>query len=199
MVLKKLVPLFLIMVLTLALAGCGASDEEVADGDTDSETTSEEVDNGEEREESKDYYVAVDPGSSLTIRATPGSTGKTEDDVIERLSEDQAVIIVDKHNNTITEDGYTWWEIYVPASDNQGWAASDFLSAEPGAEPEDEATFNPDNYLGASRSLFMQEFGQPDERIFYPTLEYHYYSELSVVVCYNRLLDKDKIEEIIKY
>ena len=205
MLLKRIKPLLLALLLVIVVSGC-SSDDELTDGGNG--TGEEVVDGGPElgEELSDEYFVDVVEGSSLAIRETPG-TGDAAD-VIDRLDRNTTVMVVDKHNNSVEENNYIWWEIVIPATQERGWAASDFLSdtvlagapvsdAEDGVDQDyDPESFNPDNYVGASRAEFMNKYGYPDRTEIKGGIEFNHYKNLDAIVCYSRWINKSTIIKV---
>lgn len=76
------------------------------------------------------YYVAVDEGNHLFMRSSYGSIDKDSSDVLDRLPRGRLLIITDRHNGSIIEDHFTWWEAYDPQSGITGWVASEYLRRE---------------------------------------------------------------------
>ena len=76
------------------------------------------------------YYVAVDEGNNLFIRRSYGTEGKSSGDIIGRLPRGTKISIVDKHENRIVADKYTWWEVTDEQTDITGWVAAEYLRRE---------------------------------------------------------------------
>lgn len=74
--------------------------------------------------------VIVEQKSFLFLRKSPGTLNKSQSDIIERMESGKTVIVVNKYQNSLEKDGYIWWEVYNPDSQNQGWAAAEFLLIE---------------------------------------------------------------------
>lgn len=121
--------LFLTFLMVFAV-GCNGEEEPVAEtGDPEEEVAAEPAET--EQEPEKDiYYVSVKHDSLLYMRQTPGSDGKPDDDVVGELSRRDEVKVLDKHDDSLEEDGYTWWEVYDSKGEQEGWVASEFLSDE---------------------------------------------------------------------
>ncbi len=71
--------------------------------------------------------VTVEPGSSLAIRKSAGTKDKPEDDVLDRVSEGRVLKIINKHEDRLIKDGYTWWEVEDTVTGIIGWSAANFL------------------------------------------------------------------------
>jgi len=84
------------------------------------------------------YIVAVAEGSNLYIRKSPGAKNKPTGDIIERVPRGRLLEIINKHDNSIAVDGFTWWEIRDSVTGKTGWVASEYL--EKSETIEDTAT-----------------------------------------------------------
>lgn len=132
MIMKKSVKLGLvwvvIIIFALVFSGCGRSsnDAEPEPKDVPAETEEIESIEFEEIEEIK-AKVAVSSGSTLAIRESPGTEGKPEGDVIDRVPRGRVLRVIDKHGDSRVIDGYTWWEVEDTDTGLSGWSAADFL------------------------------------------------------------------------
>ncbi len=115
-----------LIVWVFSLMGCsvpGADEPE-----PEPEITPEETEEVERLELAEiEAVVSVETGSTLAIRESAGTQDKPEGDVLDRVPEGRVLIIIDKHNDSLVEDGYTWWEVEDTTTGISGWAASEFL------------------------------------------------------------------------
>jgi hypothetical protein len=75
----------------------------------------------------QEVMVAIEPGSTLAIRSSPGTNDKPEDDVLDRVPGGRILELKNKHENTALKDGHIWWEVLDPSTRIEGWAAAKFL------------------------------------------------------------------------
>ena len=111
----------LLLAFFIVAAGCGRTSQEKIPESSPSEVESPIF------VEAVEVTVAIEPESTLAIRKSPGTRDKPEDDVLYRVPGGRILEVKDKHNNTILEDGYIWWEVKDVSTGNAGWAAADFL------------------------------------------------------------------------
>ncbi len=116
-----------IIVVALAVTGCAAPNSsepknEIAEIDP---AETEEITDIEPVE--IEAIVTVEPGSSLAIRKSAGSKDKPEGDVLDRVPQGRVLIIINKHEDGLIKDGYTWWEVEDTVTGILGWSAADFL------------------------------------------------------------------------
>ena len=123
-----------ILFLILILPGC--QEEEVTQKTEEEPEAESMVEDAEEEEdeevksEDNTYFVSVSLDSSLFMRETPGSEDQPEGDVIDELKRNDELIVLDKGENAQEKDGHTWWKVYYPSTEDEGWVAKDYLSEE---------------------------------------------------------------------
>lgn len=112
---------FFCLISLLLISGCGsqnAVEPEESDGQ------SAIVDTTAPDEET----IIIVTGDNLAIRNTPGTKDKSPEDVLKRVGTGQFLVLVRDHNNEVTADGHTWWEVYSKASGTAGWVAASYVS-----------------------------------------------------------------------
>ena len=115
-----------IIIITLAFAGCSVPDSPESELEP-APVESEETDNIEPEEiEEVKVIVTVDAESTLAIRKSAGTKDKPENDIIDRVPEGRVLKVINKHENTLIKDGYTWWEVEDTVTGISGWSAADF-------------------------------------------------------------------------
>ena len=113
------------------------------------------------------YVVNVKTGSNLFIRKTPGTKDKPDDDIIDRVPRGRLLKVIDKHDNNVVIDNFTWWEVKDPRTEITGWVASEYLNAATRARLDIETSLYDDpilQYLGWKEEDIIQKYGEPDER-----------------------------------
>ena len=113
-----------IVFVVFTIIGCSTPNTNVAEPETEPPAI-EEIINMEP--EGLEAIVTVEVGSTLAIRKSPGTKDKPGDDVLDRVPEGRILKITDKHENSVLEDGYTWWEVKDTVTGISGWSAADYL------------------------------------------------------------------------
>ena len=114
-----------IIVIALTVTGCAGPD---SSSEPESETAPAETEEIEESEPAEiEAEVAVSEGSTLAIRKSAGTQDKPEDDVLDRVPRGRVLKIVNKHEDSLVEDGYTWWEVEDTETGISGWSAAEYL------------------------------------------------------------------------
>ncbi len=113
-----------IVVIAFTVTGCSVPDSPEPEPESAPAET-EEIESIDPQED--EAIVIVDPESTLAIRESAGTQDKPEDDVLDRVPEGRVLIIVDKHEDSLTKDGYTWWEVEDTVTGISGWSAAEFL------------------------------------------------------------------------
>jgi len=115
-----------IIIVTLAFAGCSVPGSPESEPEP-APVELEETDNIEpEAIEEVKAIVTIDAESTLAIRKGAGTKDKPENDIIDRVPEGRMLKVINKHENTLIKDGYTWWEVEDTVTGISGWSAADF-------------------------------------------------------------------------
>lgn len=126
-----------LLVVFFALMGCGRSapDEVEPEIDVPEEINEIEGIELEPVEVVERAAVSVSSGSTLAIRRSPGTEGKPDGDVLDRVPRGRILRVLDKHGDSRVRDGYTWWEVEDPETGLSGWVAAEFLEVEAQGQP----------------------------------------------------------------
>ena len=124
----SLVSLFLLGVIVLTLIVTGCADSNSSESELENENIPAEAEELISVELNEiEAIVTVETGSTLAIRSSAGTKDKLEDDVLDRVPKGRVLKIINKHEDNVIIDGYTWWEIEDTVSGISGWSAADFL------------------------------------------------------------------------
>ena len=115
---------FGIIFIALTVTGCTVPNSSKPEPETAPAET-EEIISAEPVE--MEAIVTVETGSTLAIRKSAGTKDKPEDDVLDRVPKGRVLKIINKHEDSLIKDGYTWWEVEDTLTGISGWSASKFL------------------------------------------------------------------------
>ncbi len=107
------------------------------------------------------YVVNVDTGSNLFIRKSPGTKNKPGDDIVGRVPRGRILEVINKHDNTIVVDNYTWWEVKDQLTGLSGWVASEYLEVVTGARVDMKEPYSGKEFglesIGLSAGMSAEE------------------------------------------
>ena len=115
---------FGIIFIALTVTGCTVPNSSKPEPETAPAET-EEIISAEPAE--MEAIVTVETGSTLAIRKSAGTRDKPEDDVLDRVPMGRVLKIINKHEDSLIKDGYTWWEVEDTLTGISGWSASKYL------------------------------------------------------------------------